>query len=999
MLLSLVFSSCSNSTNTISASKTIRTINTALDTEYTPVNNLKGDYYLFSPSSKNNKGEYNRVAMAQYAHYNGSGLRYSTTDNFSWGGEVITQSLFSINPIDDVSLYNHQGYHLSMVSDEASYLAYFSGEALLATIHNNAASYTSNRFYIDSKTTSQKETVYRLSVIIDDYRYFLSNTTLNFVAENSSTDSDVQFILKNAYEDSTIPSSLYLNTGTLYDYSFSSKQLVKRSVNDYIDSDLPRFSRMMSFSLSSDAFEEEIDESLHKHYRFGYDAQNIAFNASFTYIFNNSSSHSPALEFIAAQPLHAGENNIPWRLTYSYGFMGSGSVSMGGFIVQKYNPYSSGYWVDVERFEYISGTMNSIIELDWKNLLTANEQKYRICFIYSIESNPSNKKTARETRNLMVLSDEFYVSYSGFSSEEFLPIQVKSISLDEQPKDPNYIYESNISDSNHEADFDTTKLETLLPGSLVKDGFTVESLIQGYSADVEMYVPANSSGEMVMSNEYKNVTSQSFTSPGRYHIITHNSAGEKGVEGWIEVSGEDLDTYLFKNTFSNTPNSNYFVSGSRMYSGPLPEEFKNYKINYRYANYNYPTYYRKVTLKGSHHFDYIPNLSISIVRNDEEPKDFSYNIFKEGYVLNEPGFYQVIINAIYNEKSGINGVFAFRFYIVEDAMEESINTMMANNTNEYYDLQPYAYTVYKSIANVKYKNGQDTIQTTIPVYYAFATYQDALNYSISKCKQYAFKLGDDEYSIMENGVTRIVNEVEAFQYIYKLAKEAIEKKTISVYNIESIAGFDLSKQIAATYESSKDVPDYLLVTTNNEQLMKLTKRQLFNNYIFIKDDNSLVSSNVSLADANGTIIDSNFPYMTKVEDYMLEHDLPTGDYIFIDQTNVGSYKIYRSYIVPHSDTHNYCDAVSTLLIGEETITVDMSNDGGTYNASDGFVLSSVVNKYDDNCLVTITYPSGVEDYFSSSEINNLELKEVGTYVIYVQDRVGNHYSFNVKVGA
>ena len=1007
VITSLVLISCSApSFGTVE-----RNITLASNDGYEAVNDYCGDTYICGAQEFYSPFYYYNVISYSFMNFeNDLPLRYATSRNM-YDDNIYPYAMLSITPYKGITntyanIGGHQPYRIALTRDDA-FVLYNLNDNLVVKRESEIPSdkMYSCCFYIERKLDNYSKPYYRIFNVMknSDMSYskvYISNMDyglkgIKYIDRNAYDDNLAQFVFRNpcGYTH-TIASNMYQCTtsNSRNDFSLANKKLIRRVANDAVKNESNYGSKLFTYGITCNNVRAETDSYFKKHFYVNYSASYLTLNAGFTYANSANTTKGPMFKWSKDTNLGCKENGRYWYLDTVDDFTESGQ-STGGFIVQK---EENGSWVDVERIKYVNNMLNVKISENWKTLLSTEETKFRIAFVYGVRDQITKKHKKSDYRLIYLISDEFYLSYEGFASDNFLPVIVSPLiypSTNQQPSIDSYKVSTSYSENS-----------TVLPNSLVYGGFSINCLHDGYYAKVYRYISLDDYLTNSYKDYYSKVTSETnFSNGGLYRIITYNS-NEEGTSGLIEVIPEEttISKHLFNDKpFSNELDGSAFVNGARIYSGALPDELKEYGLDYKYQNYQYPTYSGHVMLKANNLYPTTSNFELEIEYQDynenKKKSTYSASVLKDGKDLYDPGLYKVTLDATYNSKSGMNGSFVFYFYIVEPPLSYSMNVSLVNASQEYYDLKPNVYTVYKDLVEAGYYDGALLNEKSVPLVYAFASYQDALSYAISKCKKYAVPLEDGTYSICENGVNRIVDEVDAFNHIYNLAKTLVGQRSITSGDINSITGFNLEGAIVGSYSSIADVPSCYLVTSNSEQLSKLTSRQLCNNFEFINDSYNLISKRVELRRGD-EVIDSNFPYFTKIEDYMLENNLPSGDYAFYEYTPVGVETIHRSYITPHSDTHNYLNAVTTIQLGENIRTINMTNYSGRYVAMDGFTIKSVVNPYDDYCLVRVTLPNGDIDYFASCEVDNVSYSEIGDYLIYVEDRVGNRYEITVKVG-
>jgi len=975
----------------------------ASDLEFSIANDIKGEYFI------NLRNDISTYLMINGDYDRGDGYEKPTiikSNAYTGKDYHDTKSYFSIYPIKGVTKNGYQAYYISSPADAASRLDvknadfengnlwFFKEKAIEPTVTN-----VCQQVYIERSTDYSN--VYRFFYYSSeaDYKYYVSakETTLKIIREDKLGDDGnryIEFVLFDVDSKRSIGSSLNISNGpNRYDVN-SLKEVYRTVENADNNVGAPKFSKPFTFGIREgyDLVDEYMDSSFRKHFVIPFYSNNLAINASFVY----QSWYADFKDFHWEKDmsLQAREDTRTRYLDTMSNFLGQGD-SNGSFVIQK---YSNNKRENIYIAPYIDGTFITSLKPNRAEYMSTKEEIFRVYFAYTI------RNTRKETRDIILLSDEFFLRFGGIEkNSSFLPILVSP--LDDEIDIERNNEQETLSQANYHSTFNGRDFYALLPGSLVREGFKVEPLING--TEVHVF---SKEADVYTTIKYPNKAE--FNEPGNYELTVRNSTypGEY-FKGEIYVSGEEVSKYLLGSIFAKrykkyNKEDPYFINGTRVAVG-YGEELENEN-----SVGLYPTYLNEVEVRSTPNLLKATELKIDVYINDELFNSYDSNVYISGAKYSKPGEYHIHIEANFNKRSGICCVFDIKFNIGNDFVHGTVNDYLINNaTHEFYDIKPVVYAVraeygplFKDDVHLKYYDSDNNVKSKLASkYVVFNTHEEALYYAIAKLKNTLF---------YDNGVYRyyegqkyengswvdnwlFFTEYQAYKFIAEKAENLIERIYLTYDDAKGM--IDYGRYYI--YPTEKDVPKRLFVTSNKDSLENLTYRELINNYEFITDDEFMISSNISLYDENNRLIDDNFPYFVKVEDYMREHSLPSGKYIFVDTAPGLKSTIVRNYIEPASDRHNHIDAVtkiSGIKLGEK-FDITHENLNRSYGVKNGFKIDDISNKYDSYCLVIVTSPKGEEEFFSINDIPNNTYEEVGTYIVKVSDRVGNFYSIYVNV--
>ena len=1020
---SLFLGSCVSTSSFTKVNKSL--ISSQTEDGFNPANFVSGDYQIYSK-----RYNYPILIDGDYDQGDDSKPRLKLLKSTRNDGVIDTKSMLSICPIDNMFLENtYQTYYISSPADSASRIDCIDGNFAAGNLwffkekdidgertRENAA----QKVFIESKVINS-ETIYRFFYYSSNTKYYLAvdynsnDLRLILVNENlrKSTYAEyTKFYLKTFSGKVSLPSVLGL--GDESNISLDNITKVDRTLN-YIQKKrgAPKFSKPFSFSLAGNSVNLFSYSNNSPVYSVAYNDTSLRINANLVYqswwtdFYNGNEDSYTWKTGMLMEATDRKDFIRGWKLDVLNDYPQNGTNTNGVFVVQKYDEVIE-RWSLVYYAPFANPTNNRYVSsfgLDWDAQLSSKPSKFRVGFVFKMFG-----EIKSDTKIVVLKSQDFYLMFDGGSTSNFLPVQVAPANGQENT----IITDGNANNTRVSMTFRDEDYAILLPNSCVNtNGFFVKPLLQGYYAEVyfaKNYFDVNNQSATI-SKQYKIQygSMKTFTDVGRYTIFTKTANGNTTNSGYIYICDKQIGQFLFPNKFSHTSNTeSAFISGNRMASGELPYELSSLGLTSKYPDYNYPTYYQKVTIKDYlKRLSLVPSLKAILYRyNDENLSEnygnqsLSLNQLEEGIVLEEDGFYGLVIGANFNSNCGLNFKFTFAFYIVNEPEDSTINFSLKAVSQEIYDLKPFAYSVFKEyVTSAYFDEDYNYIFVQIPVYYVFADYNDALVYALTKCKKYVTEIEPGVFQYMANGETILTDEIGAFNFIYELAKSLVDQKTMTQADYDTITGFALNEQdFVGLYADADSVPPYYLITTDKDQLAKLTDRQFINNFQFFKDSDGVVSQHIEIYDENHNLIDDNVPYFVNIEQYMISKNLPNGNYIFIDVAPTTKSYIYATYIRSKSETYNHCDAIAHLFINNQEITLNMDNNDQMFNTVDSFTLIDVNNPFDNYSLITVTRPDGTKDLFASHDDINKTYNDFGLYIIHIEDRLGNYYEFKVKVG-
>lgn len=588
-----------------------------------------------------------------------------------------------------------------------------------------------------------------------------------------------------------------------------------------------------------------------------------------------------------------------------------------------------------------------------------------------------------EHKNVMEISDSFYVGVDGFSQgNDFGVISIENLTESENSKYEceGFSYE------------ELKKAETLTDGSQTNTGFKIESLYSSETYKIE--VSKNGGRFLEVFSGY------SSTDSGRYQIRATSKFGTQKTITIYVCSGDITENY-FGEVFASKPYETSLVQGTRLFAGSN-DYLKNVGINITYGWSQFPVFVNGATINIKDTSN-LASLIGSITYNGldgEKAIEVPCQKSSVSIRLKESGFYTVNLST--ENSNGDITHFSANFWVVENVIGPEINKQLLTLiSHESYDLIPVYYSVDMPRGPYTYidETGKEIEKQGI-LRYAFSTYNSALDFSLRLEKEYTHYLGNGMFRYLNSNSPNIfLNEFELFDEMYQNAKVKVKKNYFSATNKLSMVGIDkkgiISDRGYVYYlgeESFDGNPQNAapIVALNKSERDALTSRQNFlNNFIFISMP--LDSAMVRLVSSEG-------------KEYFIKYDIPVGEqlraagaktdiYTVIETSIFGIETKYTGVYIDESEANSI--TINLMLDSKlKVITSEQSNI--ILKCKDGFTLESASDLFDKHGLICVTY-NRCETPLDIATLSNVRFEQVGTYSIKVEDRFGRIYIFTIIV--
>lgn len=590
----------------------------------------------------------------------------------------------------------------------------------------------------------------------------------------------------------------------------------------------------------------------------------------------------------------------------------------------------------------------------------------------------------REYKNIIEVSDTFFVGVDGFSeAEDFGVIQIENLSSE---KEENEIDVEGFSKK------EVAKAKTLTNGDMTTTGFTVNSLYPENAYRLE--ISKNDGGYAQISSGY--TTSQS----GKYTIrATSRFGNQKCID--VYVCSDDLVESYFGTSFANKPDECALVEGKRLFAGKN-DYLASLGVNPTYGWANLPVYEKgcEIHINDTR---FLSSLSGKIqcqgLDGEEEmiiaPQNEAVRI-----PLEKPGLYQVELRTSGNYGDIV--FFGASFWVVDEAIGPEINKQVFESVfKQSYDLLPVYYSVDMPRGPYTYlgENGERVEKQGV-LRYAFSSYEAAFDFSLRVQKQYAYRIEKDLFRYLNSAnPNMLLGEYELFQEMSRVAKNNVKLNYFSHSNQFSMVGTNTKGIISEqgfvyylaeeSFDGSASNAAPIVACSKSERDALLSRKRLLNDFVFVRMP--LDSEEIKLISEDG-------------QEYLLSYDVPveeqlsplgarSGLYEVVENTIFGETTTYKGYYIDRSAA---CDISVSIRVGDQIISLGAVEDGALVNCKGGFAFERACDPYDEHGLLLLE-KDRVESPFDIASLPAEPFVEEGTYHIRVEDRLGRYFDFTIIV--
>ena len=664
----------------------------------------------------------------------------------------------------------------------------------------------------------------------------------------------------------------------------------------------------------------------------------------------------------------------------------TGTIEKGALIIQKSSDGKNWQCIENGRYanglyttnycEYYSGTGEVLVYTPDGNDVI-NGIYIRMIFAYEIKQveGKEKKRCMEEYAFYLCSNDLDAVTFHNLTVKD----QVSEICGDDNEIEMKKLYET---------------AETMESGTVTVTGFTIDKT---NNPTVTYTVKKNG---FVVSDS----TQTEFTETGKYDIELKSALGSvKSVSLYVDAMTTDDTLSLY---FGDG-----FIDGKRIYSeGPYPV-FEGGHTNYVFnsiAEFYEPLYGQITNLTTN------KTTSISASRTGRTMK------------INEPGEYIVVLNnnPSYDpdspmQPSGDNKVITFHFQIIpegtapgpqinRESLEDSMKKSISGRYPKYYGLMyssaaggiitlafknyedafKYAYNYEKGIVEVQedgsyYYSGSFKVDQQTR-YESNWELTEALNYFAEQAIHELYFDTTDErtYITLEASVLNSTSnprklELERGVVIFADGQEALltDLEALPILNSKPYA-----------YQSPG-------ISDNPESGVSNFTKSGTNDFEFIKDKYGCDSNSVEVKDSEGSIF--RLEYNKGVGEQLKEMGCATGKVSITEKTVYGDQTTYDAVYFANGD--NTAKLTLSYFDDGQENTIEISQaEADTVIETEAFSVTNVSDDLDPYDLVLVKYENIVTPYVADDLPKEVWTNN-GDYEISVINRIGNKYSFTVRV--
>ena len=491
------------------------------------------------------------------------------------------------------------------------------------------------------------------------------------------------------------------------------------------------------------------------------------------------------------------------------------------------------------------------------------------------------------------------------------------------------------------------KGETLIDGSVTRDGFQIESFTDSYTITVKK---DSNQGVIAKSGD-------KFTSDGKYTITVKTLLGDtKSQTVYVFSGGNDkgYSTYFGEN----------LVQAERVF-----------------REGDFPTYARGGQVHVNNVSASVPVLNGYIVDalTDEVVFELDGTRNEQTFLL-VPGTYTAVLYNTSLDDAGSFYQYNFTFNVIDEESAPYVNYNNLCSSERLEDLQTKHYEVAYQTTGGGY----------IYVCFALDSYEEALNYAREIEGRFVESATDGGfyYKAEENPNRKIkyYDQIELTKVRDIYAKQNVE---INYFNAADLFSYRTYNNDLLNCLEELSISESIKVFPSQEEKEKLISRTPFiNNFTFIQASDYDVVSISALHNETGEIYEIEFG--VPVDNQLTE----SGVYTITETNSYGKTRVYDATFLTECQTQ----MVWTVVKDEVESVVEIVPENATKGEpllieADSAYITKIENLYDEGAIVTVKAPGvySFEIKCLASEFLNLEFRKAGEYEISFIDRIGNMY--------
>lgn len=491
------------------------------------------------------------------------------------------------------------------------------------------------------------------------------------------------------------------------------------------------------------------------------------------------------------------------------------------------------------------------------------------------------------------------------------------------------------------------KGETLIDGSVTRDGFQIESFTDSYTITVK-----KDSGQEVIAK-----SGDKFTSDGKYIITVQTLLGDtKSQTVYVFGGGSDkgYSTYFGEN----------FVQAERVFrEGDFPTYARGGQVHINSVSASVP----------------VLNGYIKDALSDEVIFELDGTRNEQAFLL-VPGTYTAVLYNTNSDDAGSFYQYNFTFNVIDEESAPYVNYNNLCSSERLEDLQTKHYEVAYQTTGGGY----------IYVCFALDSYEEALNYAREIEGRFVETATDGGfyYKAEENPNRKIkyYDQIELTKVRDIYAKQNVE---INYFNATDLFSYRTYNNDLLNCLEELSISESIKVFPSQEEKEKLISRTPFiNNFTFIQASDYDVVSISALHNETGEVYDIEFG--VPVDSQLTE----SGIYTITEINSYGRTRIYDAIFLRECQTHMIWTVVNDETESVvEIVPMDATKGEPILIEADSAYITRIENPYDEGAIVTIKAPGvySFEIKCLASEFYNLEFRKAGEYEISFIDRIGNMY--------
>jgi hypothetical protein len=654
------------------------------------------------------------------------------------------------------------------------------------------------------------------------------------------------------------------------------------------------------------------------------------------------------------------------------GDVSTGTIASGALIVQKSTDGKN--WAQIDNGRYANGLFTTDFYSNYSGngdiLIYSPDGKevikgvyIRVLYAYEMKKTDSKDKyRCVEEYSFYLCNDELgAVTFHNLSAKE----QLESV-LGEEDEITVKMYET---------------AETMNSGAVTAKGFSIDTSL-------------NPTVKYSVKKDGKAVTGTKFTETGKYDITLTSAVGStKSITLYVDCMTDDQTLKLY---FGDG-----FIEGKRIYD----------------ENSQYPVFeggetkYKLAKVSDS----YLPLYGTITNLNTGKSTDIAASKNGRTNVLNEPGEYIVVLNNNPSFKtdspSGDNKEITFHFNIIahgtapgpqvnKKSLENAMNESVSGTYPKYYGLTytsasagniTLAFSTREAARQYAYNYEKGTVEKQ-----SDGTYRYTGSFMVKQKDKYdsAWDLTDAINYFADQAIQELYFDVSD-ESTYRTLKDATLEKYKNPRTLELSSSVVIFADGQEELLTNLDALPILNLLPYAYQEPGVNRKSEIGKaaFSFVKDKYGCDSNKVTISDSTGKEI--TISYNKDVESQLKSAGFKTGKVRITEETVYGDKNSYDA--VYFADNDNTAKVTVSCEGDKNKNVVVTQDDEGTIIEAEAFSIKSIVDVLDPYCLLLVTDTHGNTMSFCADKPINGMWSDAGVYDISVVNRIGNKYTFQVRI--